>query len=363
MKIAQSQIQLSANTSQSVRVRTEETLQITRSGAERTTQVSQTENTESVSLLRQQALSLELYTGRQQAANTTRPPAAASHLAVENTQAASDSVELSAEEKLKIELIQRIYHRLTGKEMSFSLTAYHPGQNEHPTSPNTPSASTGLFYSYRKTREQTDQLNFNATAQVITSDGRTLNLDLQLNMERHFAETVQFELRAGAALKDPLIINLHVPSAELTTDTLSFDLDSDGQQETIHRLAEGSGYLVLDRNNNGRVDNGSELFGVESGNGFADLAVYDQDNNGFIDEADAIWQKLRIWIQPDQTTGQLGTLAENGVGALYLGYSATPWDLGGGEQTATLAGRIASTGIYLTENGQLGTLQQVDLVV
>mgnify|MGYP007051583188 CR=1 FL=1 len=323
MKISQSQVQLASHSSQSFRTRTEETLQVTRPGTERTTLTRQTETTGAVNLLQQQALSLALYTdtGRQQTPVT-------SDIAITSSTAPSDSVELSAEEKLKIELIQRIYHRLTGKEMQFSLTLYQPGQQENQAAQSTPPPAMGVFYSYRETREQTDRLTFSAAAQVTTTDGRTLNLDLQLNMERHFAETVQFELRAGAALKDPLVINLDVPSAELTTDTLSFDLDSDGQQDTINRLAEGSGYLVFDRNNNGKVDNGSELFGVESGNGFTDLAVYDQDNNGFIDESDAIWQQLRIWIQSDQTSGQLGTLAENGVGALYLGYAATPWDLG-----------------------------------
>lgn len=56
----------------------------------------------------------------------------------------------------------------------------------------------------------------------------------------------------------------------------------------------GSGFLALDRNQNGVVDDGSELFGTQSGDGFAHLALYDQDSNGWIDANDPVFDKLRI---------------------------------------------------------------------
>ena len=56
-------------------------------------------------------------------------------------------------------------------------------------------------------------------------------------------------------------------SSPIKTD---FDVDSDGQADKGVDAAAGSGFLALDKNSDGKVNNGSELFGAQSGNGFAD---------------------------------------------------------------------------------------------
>jgi hypothetical protein len=158
------------------------------------------------------------------------------------------------------------------------------------------------------------------------------------------------------------VINFSGQSAELTSDTWQFDIDSDGDQESLYQLKAHSGYIALDKNQNGIIDDGGELFGATSGDGFADLRQYDQDQNGFIDEGDAIFQHLKIMVQGSNNSQQLFTLEEKNIGALYLGSQATPWDLAAGEQDQ-LAGQLRSTGFFLTEEGSAGTLQQIDLVV
>ena len=85
--------------------------------------------------------------------------------------------------------------------------------------------------------------------------------------------------------------------ANLTDQKFFFDIDADGKKDEISELAAGSGYLALDHNNDGKINDGSELFGPESGDGFADLAEYDDDGNGWIDENDAVWKKLKIWCR------------------------------------------------------------------
>jgi len=108
-----------------------------------------------------------------------------------------------------------------------------------------------------------------------------------------------------------------------------FDLNADGTPDRIGWTRPGDlvGFLVLDRNLNGIIDNGQELFGnftpLQAGqtaaNGFEALALFDRPEfggnaNGWIDPGDGVWASLRIWIdfnhdgvsQPDE----LFTLAE-----------------------------------------------------
>jgi len=88
-----------------------------------------------------------------------------------------------------------------------------------------------------------------------------------------------------------------------------FDLNADGISEPLAwtRAGDPVAFLVLDRNGNGKIDDGSELFGnhsvLPSGqpatNGFEALAYYDQhsgNGDGVVDSRDAIWASLRLWI-------------------------------------------------------------------
>jgi hypothetical protein len=86
-------------------------------------------------------------------------------------------------------------------------------------------------------------------------------------------------LRAGDARRvDPLVLNLGGGPTRFE-GRRRFDLDADGEAEEMARLAGGSAYPALDRNGNGRVDDGRALFGPASGDGFAELAGHDADGN------------------------------------------------------------------------------------
>lgn len=158
---------------------------------------------------------------------------------------------------------------------------------------------------------------------------------------------------------DPLVINLDTDVAELFDQKFTFDIDADGEEDEISLLGGGSGYLALDQNGDGIINDGSELFGTRSGNGFADLAKYDEDHNGWIDENDAIWSKLQIWCRDENGQDILYRLADKGVGAICLQNAATDFALKGA--AATTNGAIRRTGIFLYENGNVGTIQHVDL--
>ena len=162
-------------------------------------------------------------------------------------------------------------------------------------------------------------------------------------------------------LRDPLAINFNGKAAELTGTRFEFDLDVDGTVERIPWLAAGSAWLAFDRNGDGCINDGGELFGTRSGNGFADLACLDDDGNRWLDEADTAFGQLRLWEQDETGAGTLNTLGERGIGAIYLGSAQTPFALTDAENEKR--GYIRASGVYLREDGGVGTVQQVDLAV
>jgi len=206
--------------------------------------------------------------------------------------------------------------------------------------------------------------SFSATGVVKTSDGRELDFNIDITMSRSFEkytrETGTYE-SFGMKLMDPLIINLDTCAAEVSDQKFYFDIDSDGIEDQIATLSSNSGYLALDLNEDGKINNGTELFGTKSGDGFKDLMQYDSDRNGWIDEADEVYDKLRIFcINDDGTTSQY-SLKEKGVGAIYLGSKETDFSVT--NQENRINAQIRKTGMFLYETGGVGTIQHVDLSV
>ena len=209
---------------------------------------------------------------------------------------------------------------------------------------------------------------FSTVGTVRTKDGREINFNVNVNMSRRCEEYYREELNvAQFALYDPLVINLDTDVAGLSDQTFYFDLDADGEKEEISML-KGSGYLALDKNGDGVINDGSELFGTKNGDGFADLARYDEDGNGWIDENDPIWSKLKIWCKDENGNDVLYKLSDKGVGAICLKNVSTDFTMQGdrkaqdGTTNANATNAvIRKTGIFLYENGNAGTVQHVDM--
>lgn len=203
---------------------------------------------------------------------------------------------------------------------------------------------------------------FSSVGTVRTADGREISFNVDVAMSRSFTQTFQQELNLAAFQQacDPLVINFDTDTAALSDQKFLFDVDADGEEDSISMLGAGSGYLALDKNGDGTINDGSELFGPQSGNGFQDLAAYDEDGNGWIDENDSIWSKLKIWCKNPDGSDSLYSLGEKGVGAICLQNAATDFTLKGSSNQDN--GYIRSTGIFLYENGNVGTVQHLDLV-
>lgn len=223
-----------------------------------------------------------------------------------------------------------------------------------------PAAGYGIEYDYHESYTEIEQTSFAASGTVKTADGREISFSLELSMSRLYHEESNVSLRAGDAARktDPLVLNFSGSAAQLTDQRFAFDLDSDGDKEQINFVAPGSGFLVFDRNQDGKINNGSELFGPSTNNGFGELAKLDGDHNGWIDENDAAFNKLQIWTR-DGGQDKLQSLAAAGVGAIALSSINTPFDLKTNDNG--LLGQIRSSGIFLQEGGAAGTIQQIDL--
>jgi len=138
---------------------------------------------------------------------------------------------------------------------------------------------------------------------------------------------------ASANTKDPLILDLNNDGIYTSTINtgIKFDHDGDGEQEHTGWVSASDGFLALDLNNDGLINNGSELFGNDTvlgessdlaGDGFEALSQYDTDNNQLIDADDDIYDDLRVWVDQNQNGetdgGELKTLSELNIESISL---------------------------------------------
>jgi hypothetical protein len=286
--------------------------------------------------------------------------------------AIQNSIE-AVEKDPMLRLIKAMVAMLTGKEVKvFDAVELQPSaatpQLQAPDQPNQApaapqSAGYGVEYDRHESYSEIEQTRFNASGVVRTTDGKEIQFSLALSMDRSYHEESDVSIRQGDARqkKDPLVLNFGGNAAQLTHQRFKFDLNSDGQTEAINFVAGGSGFLAFDRNGDGKINNGSELFGARSGNGFAELAALDSDQNGWIDENDTAYNQLSVWTKDGAGKDQLATLRQANVGALSLGHVETSFDLK--DSSNALQGQIRSTGIFLQEDGKAGTMQQIDLTV
>ncbi len=273
--------------------------------------------------------------------------------------------------ELNMRILRALFERLTGRKFQIidpakitdptsgeNLSAAQGGEVASVEAPE--SEGYGLVYDYHESHYEYEKTEFAASGQINTADGQRIDFSVDLSMSREFYSEQNINIRAGDALKDPLVINFSGTAGQLTQRDFSFDIDADGTSDQVAFVAPGSGFLALDKNNDNLINDGSELFGTISGNGFSDLSAYDEDGNSWIDENDAIYESLRIWSKDSNGRDQLIALGTAGVGALYLGHIESLFSIK--DQDNELLGQIRETGLAIMENGQVVTMQQIDLV-
>lgn len=210
--------------------------------------------------------------------------------------------------------------------------------------------------------EEAETLNFATTGKVTTGDGRTIEFGMEIAMSREYVETSEeLSCDTKVILTDPLVISLDSNPIGVSDQKWKFDIDGDGNQDSISMLSKGAGFLAFDKNGDGAINSGLELFGAKTGNGFAELMGFDEDGNNWIDENDSIYDKLSVWVKDDSGEDKLLSLKDAKVGAIYLANMATNYALKSMEDNEQNA-QIRRSGMYLTEDGLAKSIQQLDMV-
>jgi hypothetical protein len=134
----------------------------------------------------------------------------------------------------------------------------------------------------------------------------------------------------------PLVIDLngdgiHTTSIDLSSGT--FDLLNNGNPISSGWLSPEDGFLAMDTNGNGIIDDRSELFGGAVGEGFAKLASFDTNLDGSVDAKDERFADLKLWQDANGNhrtdAGELSSLAERGVASLSTRYVMAPTEQNG----------------------------------
>ena len=177
----------------------------------------------------------------------------------------------------------------------------------------------------------TDAINEIQNQTKSTSTSRTVKVRFDFYMEdkKIIADGEIAAERARDAKRkkeDPLVIDLDGDGIELTKmeNGVNFDINGDGKIDKTAFVKPDDGLLALDKNGNGVIDSGKELFGTQNGasDGFSELGKYDENGDGKIDKNDAIYYKLRVWQDLNQNgkseEGELNSLETLKIDSINL---------------------------------------------
>ncbi len=207
-----------------------------------------------------------------------------------------------------------------------------------------------------------------AQSQGMTSEEMSARLANRhaYQLDLRFKQTTSTEERIGISLEelgikkvDPLVLDLGGEGIELTEAGKGaiFDVTADGKLDSTAWVKGNTALLTYDRNGNGVVDNGSELFGDQNGaaHGFAELAKYDSNKDRIINILDPVFKALKLYrdLNGDgkMSKNEFSTLSQSGIKALNLDFSRDNTDIKGNS--------LILNGSFEREDGSKGQLADV----
>lgn len=165
---------------------------------------------------------------------------------------------------------------------------------------------------------------------------------------------------AANIIVDPLVLDMNGDGLDFkgAHDGVDFDMDGDGRASRMGFVRGDDALLFIDSHGDGVVHDGRQLFGNQDGyaNGFEMLRSYDDNGDGVIDENDAVYDKLRLWVETTEDgqceAGETMSLRDAGVKAIQVGYEDVREDDGNGN----LIGQVGS---FTRDDGTSGTAVDV----
>lgn len=221
--------------------------------------------------------------------------------------------------------------RRGGDEHGEGRAARRSHRGERSEAPSSQAPRWSVQVRHREVYEEKESLVVGAKGAIKTADGREFQFDAAFSLQRSYRVESETAISFGedGEVTDPLF------------------LDRGGVSQL----------LVRDANGDDKLTDLGEVFGADTGDGFAELAAFDADGNGWIDEGDPVFGELRLRLE-DGTLVDLGAL---GIGALST--SGAEGEFQYKNELNELVAVVRKTGVYLNENGTAGALRQIDLVM
>ena len=191
------------------------------------------------------------------------------------------------------------------------------------------------------------ELHASVSGEFIGADGARFTFEATVDVSVDIAVAVESE--AGAK-SDPLALDLNGDGTISLSDIASgvdFDINADGVMDRTAFVQGGDGFLAVDRDGNGVINNGGELFGDQRGaaNGYLELAKYDDDLNGLIDQRDSLFANLLVASAHAGGGIETRSLAAAGIRSISLAYQQV-------DERAAHGNSIAQRGSYQTIDGR-----------
>jgi hypothetical protein len=181
----------------------------------------------------------------------------------------------------------------------------------------------------------TDQIQAFTTDQVKgfeTADLASMNMDQVLAFTSDQTGAMSTAQINALFLATPIMLDLDGNGIQTLSASqgVNFDLNGDGQAAKWGWAAGNDGFLVMDRNGDGVINDGKELFGsgtrladgTRAADGFVAMAAEDSNKDGKLDANDANWSKLQVWVDADKDgitdAGELKSLVDMGITSFDL---------------------------------------------
>jgi hypothetical protein len=269
----------------------------------------------------------------------------------------SEQLMLLLETLFKLKRITRVdLHATASQQQQLSLTQSQ--QISQSATAADGRSESGFSYDDQQTYAESEKMALSMAGTLTTDDGRQFSFSYEYRMERTLVQQRSTQIRAGsAAVQDPLVLDVGGVTGQpggLSGVTTPFDLHGNGGQDRLPVPAAGWRYLVQGAQS---PVNGSALFGPRSGQGFAELAAMDVDGNGFVDAGDPGFTDLHLWDGVHTPE----PLAKYGIGALAVRSVTAPFRFAGAD--GITQGQNQRSGMYVTDQGRVGAMHQIDVAV
>lgn len=297
---------------------------------------------------------------------TLQKPSTAASASAQKAQHVPESYDEHQDEPLegvdpKFRIMALMLEALTGQKVT--LAAFHSSSasaslNASASSNPAAASSNSPILEYQYHMEELNAMSFSAEGKVVLEDGSVRAFSLSIQWEQSFSESLRLRIQDGKVLTDPLVISLD-GAQPLSTNAFAFNL-SGKEGETLPYLSGRAGYLAQDTNHDGKITEGSELFGPQTGKGFMELSALDDDRNGWIDGNDSAYKQLKIWMVT-QSGENLLSLQEAGIGAISLQSADLNYTFKSDAETPIAHYKKAS--VALGESGEAYGVFEVDVAV